>query len=190
MAKYDPERHHRRSVRFQGYDYTQNGAYFVTMCIHNRECLFGEIRDDGIMRLNECGEIVQDEWLRTEIIRREVELDVFLVMPNHFHAIVVIMGDVGTDKQDRAHSRAPLQTPSSATLYRPPKSLGSLIAGFKAAVTKGINVLRDTPGAPVWQRSYFDRIIRDEKSLNLARQYIENNPAKWADDRENPVNVN
>jgi REP element-mobilizing transposase RayT len=180
MPKYDPERHRRRSVRLDGYDYSQDGAYFVTICAHERECLFGDILGQGMMHLSKYGLIVQEEWLRTADLRREVELDAFVVMPNHFHGIVVF-ANVG------AQGLAPLQTPPP-TLYRPAKSLGSLVGGFKAAVTKRINQLRDTPQAPVWQRSYYDRIIRDVKSLNLARHYIEHNPVRWAEDQENPQN--
>jgi REP element-mobilizing transposase RayT len=184
MTKYNPDKHHRRSVRLQGYDYAQNGAYFVTICAYNREYVFGEIVGET-MRLNASGEIVQEEWLRTPLIRPEVELDIFVVMPNHFHGIVVIRDDVVG-----AHGRAPLQpTVQSGSLHRAPKSLSSLMAGFKSAATKHINELRDTPGAPVWQRSFYDRIIRNEEGLNKARQYIENNPARWAYDEENPLNI-
>ncbi len=132
------------------------------------------------------GEIVHDEWLLTAIIRPSIELDAFIVMPNHFHAILVITDADGVG----AHGCAPLQTPHSTSLYRPPKSLGSIVAGFKSTVTKRANQLRDTSGAPLWQRSFYDRIIRDEQSLNKARQYIIANPAQWPLDRENPLNVN
>ncbi len=181
--KYDSDAHHRRSTRLPDYDYTQNGVYFVTVCAHGRECLFGDVGEDGVVRLNDYGAVVQEEWLRTEIVRAEVELGVFVVMPNHFHGIVVIH-DVG------AHGRAPLQNPSPTdvkTLQRQPRSLGSLVAGFKSIVTKRINTLRDTPGAVVWQRNYYEHIIRDERDLNQASDYILCNPARWAEDRENPA---
>lgn len=87
--RYDPDKHHRRSIRLHGYDYAQAGAYFVTICTQNRECLFGDI-EDGEMRLNDYGRVVEEEWLRTATIRREVELDAFIVMPNHVHGIIVI----------------------------------------------------------------------------------------------------
>ena len=183
MTKYNPDKHHRHSVRLQGHDYAQNGAYFVTICGHDRECLFGDIVGET-MQLNAWGEIAQEEWLRTPLIRKEVELDLFIVMPNHFHGIVVIRDDVG------AHGGAPLQpTLQSGSLQRAPKSLSSLMAGFKSATTKRVNMLRDMPGAPVWQRSFYDRIIRNEEAMNKARQYIENNPARWAYDEENPLNI-
>ena len=189
---YDPERHHRRSIRLAGYDYTQAGAYFVTLVTHQRECLFGEIVD-GEMLLNEIGRIVRDEWFRSAEIRREIALDPdeFVVMPNHIHGIVWIcnMGDdvgshgVGADGVGAdgvgAHGRAPLPG------QRLPRSLSSFIAGFKSAVTKRINEYRGTPGVPVWQRNYFEHIIRDDGELERIRQYIMNNPALWKEDREN-----
>ena len=170
--------HHRRSIRLKDYDYTQNGAYVVTICTHGRESLFGDIVD-GEMRLNDFGRIVEEEWWRTETIRPEIELDAFVVMPNHIHGIIVIIdgGDVG------AHGRAPLQKPGVA--YRPPRSLGSFVAGFKSAVTKRINAQRDTPNAPVWQRNFYEQVIRNEFTLNEFRGYIVTNPGRWADDREN-----
>jgi putative transposase len=123
---YNPDLQHRRSIRLQGYDYAQAGAYFVTICTFQRQSLFGDVIG-GEVRLNEYGQIVAAEWSRTSLIRREVALDTYVVMPNHLHAIVVLTNAVG------AHGRAPLH---STTPHRPPKSLGALIAGFKSAVTK------------------------------------------------------
>ncbi len=180
--KYDPDKHHRSSIRLHGYDYAQAGAYFVTICTQGRICLFGDVVDGG-MRLNDYGQTVQSEWLRTATIRSEVELDVFQVMPNHFHGIVVITseatGIVGASVG--AHGRAPLR--------RAPKSLGALIAGFKSASTKRINEMRGTPGTPVWQRNYYEHVIRNSNELDGIRQYIPDNPAKWSEDVENPQNI-
>jgi putative transposase len=164
----------RRAMRLQGYDYAQAGAYFVTLCTHNRDCLFGDIVD-GRPRLGEFGAIVAEEWSRSTDIRREIELDEWVVMPNHLHAIVVITA------AGKAHGRAPLHPRA--------RSLSSLVAGFKAATTKRINARRGTPGEPVWQRNYSDHIIRNEKSLDAIRQYIQENPLRWADDDENPANL-
>lgn len=165
----------RHSLRLPEYDYAQNGAYFVTICAWQKERLFGEIRD-GVMELNGYGEIVRDEWLRTPTIRQEIQLDEFVIMPNHFHAIVMInkKPTVG------AHGRAPLRDG-----HRQPQSLGSMVAGFKSICTKRINELRNNPGFPVWQRNYHERIIRNERSLNAIRQYILSNPANWGLDPEN-----
>lgn len=183
--KFNPGDHHRHSIRLPDYDYTQNGAYFVTLCVHQRQCLFGDISDDGKVHLNEYGTVVQKEWLRTETIRPEVELGEFVVMPNHFHAIVIIR-DVG------AHGCAPLQnapSDNSSSLKRQPRSLGSLVAGFKSITTKRINILRSTASAPVWQRNYYEHVIRNARDFSAICAYILNNPARWMFDRENPAAV-
>ncbi len=180
MSPYDPQRHHRRPIRLKGYEYTQPGAYFITICAHERAHLFGRVVD-GKMVLNEFGEIVREEWFRSADIRAEIELhpDEFVVMPNHIHGIVWIVDNaVATGPNVGAHGRAPL--------HRPPQSLPSLIAGFKSAVTARINQMRGTPGAPVWQRNYYEHIIRTERALNAIRQYICDNPLRWHLDSYNP----
>ena len=169
----------RRSLRLKGYDYSQAGAYFVTICTQNRACLFGHIAD-GQMVLNEYGKIVRDEWLKSSEIRNEIELDEFVVMPNHFHGIAWIVG-----VHEKCHN-AVLGAHGRAPLRREPRSLGSLTAGFKSAVTKRINEIRRTPGVKLWQRNYYEHVIRDENELNSVREYIINNPAQWDTDRENP----
>ena len=164
--------HRRRSIRLKGYDYSQAGAYFVTMCTHNRDMLFGEIAEDTMV-LNNTGHIVADEWLKSAQIRAEIELDAWVVMPNHIHGIVVI---IDLERGWPSASSGPS-----------PRSLGALVAGFKSAVTKRINADRNTSGKPVWQRNYYEHIIRNETSLNQIRQYIADNPSRWSDDRENYV---
>ena len=179
--KYDPAKHHRRSIRLKGYDYSQAGFYFVTICCHQRQRLFGKIVN-GAIQLNKYGEIVEDEWLKSSIIRQEIELDEYVVMPNHFHGIVII-NPVGVN------CRSPL--PSSAIPTHPsmkPRSLSSIMAGFKSAVTKKINIIRHAPGTPVWQRNYYEHIIRNERALNNIRQYIINNPLSWHQDQLHPNN--
>jgi len=99
--KFDPEKHHRRSIRLKGYDYSKPGAYYVTICVHDRECLFGDIMD-GEMHLNAYGKIVQTEWLESSEIRNEIELDAYQIMPNHFHGIVFIQNSaMNHDRGDR-----------------------------------------------------------------------------------------
>jgi REP element-mobilizing transposase RayT len=200
---FNPDTHHRNSIRLKEYDYSQAGAYFVTICAWQRECLFGDIVDGGMV-LNDVGRVVADEWERTPDIRPNVELDVYAVMPNHFHAIIIIHSTVGAHcmrpdvmrpecngtnhdgahvgalPQNRAHVGAPLRRQSG--------SIGSVVAGFKSATTKRINHHRTTPGCPVWQRNYYERVIRDERELACASEYIVNNPIKWELDKENPVN--
>ncbi len=180
--RFDPDKQHRQSILLRGYDYSQAGAYFITVCTQGRECLFGEIID-GNMRLNGYGRVVGDEWLRSTEIRREIELDEWVVMPNHIHAIIAIINHRRGDRPV-APTRENIQ---SHRLRGPrPKSISALLAGFKSAVTKQINQIRRTPSVPVWQRNYYEHVIRNEHELTRIRQYIANNPAQWALDRENP----
>ena len=168
----DSIKHHRRSIRLKHYDYSQPGAYFITMCTFNKECILGNVINGGTL-LNEFGRIVETEWLKSGQIRKNVELVEYIVMPNHFHGILVI------------DSRGVL--PYAPTQFRlPSQTVGAIIRGFKSAVTKQVNQLRNTPGKPVWQRNYYEHIIRNEGELNNIREYILNNPLRWEYDRENP----
>jgi REP element-mobilizing transposase RayT len=181
----DPSEHRRRSIRLQGYDYSWDGAYFVTVCAQNRVCLFGDVVD-GEMRLNDAGKIVRNEWLRTGDIRSNVELDVFVVMPNHFHAIVCLSNEPRRGDRLVAPTIRDTVAPTMTGPTGPtPGSIGAILAGFKSITTKRINEMRNTPSAPVWQRNYYEHIIRDGESLNKIREYIVNNPMQWAFDREN-----
>lgn len=167
----------------------------MTICSHEQQCLFGEI-SGGEMHMNAWGEIVRDEWLRTPTMRPNVELDEYVMMPNHFHGIIVINATndncVGADcvrpihgaEKCGAHVGAPVQPIQG--LRRKSGSLGSIIAGFKSAATKRINEVRKTPGAPVWHRNFYEHVIRNEKDLELIREYIANNPRKWDEDENNP----
>src|SRR3990167_873930 len=174
-----PEKHFRRSIRLKEYDYARNGAYFVTVCAYNHQCLFGEIVN-GEMQLRKFGQIVYDEWLQTAQLRSNVVLDVFIVMPNHFHTILIINND------DDGRGLLPY---APATFRSPSQTVGAIVRGFKSTATKKINEMRNTPGLEVWQRNYYEHIIRNENQRNLIRQYIVNNPLKWGFDRENPANV-
>lgn len=173
--RFNPDVHHRRSIRLQGYDYAQAGAYFVTICTQDRECSFGNIVD-GKMRLNNLGEVVAESWQWLAIRYRHVELDEWIVMPNHFHGILVIVNEC------RSGSRT---APTTDVGKRKP--LGRLIGAFKTVSTKRINELRCTPAIPVWQRDFHEHIIRDEDELSRIRAYIINNPLQWEMDRENPA---
>ncbi|MCS6938245.1 MAG: transposase [Roseiflexus sp.] len=266
MPSYDPARHHRRSIRLPGYDYTQPGAYFVTIVTHCRTHVFGEVVD-GDMRLNAWGDIVRDEWFKTAQIRPYVQLrdDEFVVMPNHIHGIIWIVGDhmVGARRRraptpdiptradhipeipTRADHIPDIPTRADHTPDIPtradhipeiptradhipeipacadhipeipacadhtpeilacadhipeihtmeqfgkpvPGSIPTILRSFKSAVTKRINKLCSTPGAPIWQRNYYEHIIRHERALNAIRHYITDNPRRWHLDRENP----
>jgi putative transposase len=172
--KTNVEKHRRHSIRLPEYDYRQAGAYFITAVAHGRAALFGEIAS-GEARLSEFGKIVEDEWRKSSIIRREINLDVFVIMPNHIHGVVNII-DAGVG----ATGRSPLRSGP------PPRSLGAFVAGFKSAVTKRVNDLRHTPGLPVWQRNYYEHVVRNDEELLRIREYVLNNPVDWDNDRENP----
>lgn len=175
---FNPDIHHRRSIRLRHYDYSQAGAYFITLCTQKRECLFGVVADDGV-RLNDIGRMVQDIWDALPGHYPRVELDCFVVMPNHIHGIVVLNG-VG------ARFIAPeFVAPSLGAMKRAP-TVSEIIRAFKARCTHGINQLRKIQGTSIWQRNYYEHIIRSESSLQETREYIANNPAQWANDRENP----
>ena len=181
---YDPERHHRRSIRLKGYDYSQAGAYFVTVCTHDRACVFGDVVD-GEMRLNEYGAIVKDEWLRTDTLRENVVIDEYIIMPNHIHGIVIIMGD-GRGTLQRA-STGPIRAthrvaPTARGLIS--NSIGAIIGQFKSIVTKDVRKMGFRYFK--WQRNYYEHVIRNEDKLNRTREYVLNNPLQWQFDRENP----
>ncbi|MDB9537993.1 transposase [Dolichospermum planctonicum CS-1226] len=196
---YNPDIHKRQSIRLKGYDYSQSGLYFITICCYQRECLFGNIINSQII-LNNFGQFIKEEWLKSAEIRKEIEFDDFVIMPNHFHGIVIINQEINSDfmKNDvdfqdnnvGANCRSPL---GQIQLSRPkismkPKSISSLIAGFKSATTKKINIIRNTPQNPVWQRNYYDHIIRNDESLARIREYVQNNPLSWENDQLHPNN--
>jgi putative transposase len=183
-VKYDPDKHKRRSIRLKGYDYSAAGLYFITLCTYQRECLFGKIAD-GVMRLNALGQIVADEWLRSLEIRQEIEFDEWIVMPNHLHGIVAIKTIADLSDGVGANGRSPLRGVAPSMK---PRSLSSLVAGFKSATTKHINIHRNAPGTPVWQRNYYEHIIRNDPSLQTIQTYIYNNPKSWQTDRLHPSN--
>ena len=170
--KHDPDRHHRRSIRLKGHDYAQPGAYFVTVCTRERECLLGDVVD-GEMRLNEYGIVVHEEWLKTAELRQNVEIEACTVMPNHLHGIVVITNGKGTAR------RAPTERFGKPVA----DSIPTIMRAFKSASTKHINVIRRTPGIPVWLRNYYEHIIRSDEELKAIRQYILSNPANWTADK-------
>jgi len=272
--RFDPERHRRRSMRLKGYDYSQAGAYFVTICTQGRACLFGEVVD-GEMRLNDAGRMVVAEWERLPALFPNVVLDAFVVMPNHIHGIVILT-DPADDATDGATAigatiggattgRAatggattggattrvapttagddatpvgaglvpaqsgaglvpalstmaeddatpvgaglvPAQSgaglvpvpstpaPSTPALSTPAPTLGDVIGAFKSRVTveyiRGVKTFGWTPfDRRLWQRNYYEHIIRNEETLNCIRRYIAENPIRWAFDRENPFAV-
>jgi REP element-mobilizing transposase RayT len=229
--------HHRRSIRLQGYDYAQAGAYFVTICTQNRECFWGKVVD-GEMVLNDAGQMVKAVWDSLPSRFPFIELDQFCVMPNHVHGIVVLTGHRSAqghhpphapgDHQDRPYNPAGEQSKGRGascirptTSHHPPtgdhqdrpyatvratgdhkdrlyKAHGTLegtvarvIQAFKSiTIYEYIMGVRHHEWRPfegrLWQRNYYEHIIRNEDSLNRIREYIATNPLRWELDRENP----
>jgi REP element-mobilizing transposase RayT len=163
----------------KNYNYSQAGAYFVTICSQGRECLLGEIVDNSIS-LSQYGEIVEQVWRQIPQHFPFVTPDAAVIMPNHFHGIIVIDQESWPVQQD-SHDLAPKQNSKKPTL-------GQIIAYFKYQSTKLINIMRDLTGVKFWQRSYYEHIIRSEASLARLRSYIEQNPQKWQHDQLHPQN--
>ncbi|MBA3873429.1 MAG: transposase [Anaerolineae bacterium] len=176
------ERTARKLPRLAGYDYAQNGAYFVTICTHNREMLFGEIVD-GNMQLNNAGEIVLTCWNDLAKHYTQAEYDAFVIMPNHVHAIVVLVEDGRVSDPSLRGAFRPTPTSPQPSPTKP-HGLPQIIGSFKSFSARRINEKRDMSGVAVWQGSYYDHIIRDEADLNIRRQYILNNPSRWQEDVE------
>jgi REP element-mobilizing transposase RayT len=180
----DAQRLHRRSIRLRGYDYTQAGAYFVTVCTWQRECVLGRIEDRTLIP-SEWGRIVDECWRALPPHFPNVALDAFAIMPNHVHGIIVIRDDPNNDgRRGEAFLKSRNASPLQGTQ---PGSLGAILQNFKSVSTRKINQIRDTPGLPMWQRNYYEHIIRDERELKSIREYIVNNPIRWETDVENPA---
>jgi len=195
---YEPQKHHRHSIRLKGYDYRKPSAYFVTLCIRNRDCLLGEIIQ-GNMHLSPFGQIVENEWYRTAVVRPNVELDAFIIMPNHLHGIIFLTDkyytslratrqelSVGLSDWQQVYSTGTTTTQKRQVKGAVSCSLGAIIGQFKSLSTKRVNRIRQTRYVPLWQRDFYDHIIHRETSLNAIRKYIVENPLRWTDDPENP----
>ncbi len=179
--------YHRRSIRWKGYDYSSDGLYFVTICTKDRRHFFGKVAN-GQLILSEYGQIVATEWLNTVNVRpNDVILHEFVVMPNHFHAIVEICRGhtTKTSTSNTPSCRGVSHTPScelrgvcDTPLRSPSKTLGAIVRGFKSTVSKKI-------GFSVWQRNYHEHIIRNSDDYATISNYIRENPARWEEDRFN-----
>jgi putative transposase len=261
--KYDLDKHHRRSIRLKGYDYTATGLYFITICAYQRDCLFGEIIN-GEMRLNDLRQRVHACWQRLPFHFSNLELDAFVIMPNHIHGILVLTQLPLSDNQSSPPRRGAAldRNPPPLTDHLPPNatpgsdhkiqadaafgressditgafsepgmafgressdmtgesepgvafgressdiakdrlpnaaplrgvvagSVGAMVLNFKSVTTRLGNRMRRSPGSPMWQRNYYEHIIRDEKSLQFIRQYIHHNPMSWQHDQLHPGN--
>lgn len=157
--------HNRHSIRLKGYDYSQSGYYFITICTKDSIEYFGEICN-GKMLLNQYGEMAKSLWLYLPEYFQQCHLDIFIIMPDHFHGIVVI-----NKPKCRGRVTLPLQNKHT--------TLGQIIGYYKYQTTKSINEIKNTIGKPLWHRNYYERIIRNEIELYNTRQYILNNPVKW-----------
>ena len=190
MNGYIPDIHNgdRHSIRLIDYDYTNAGAYFVTICTQNKGCLLGKTIN-GVIEPSEIGKIACGYWLKIPEHCVNVTLDEFVVMPNHLHGIIIV------EDTCRGEVSSPLfttnETPGKGEVTPPLQkyTLGQIVAYFKYQTTKQINKFRSAYGVPFWQRNYYEHIIRNEKELTEIREYIINNPLKWELDRENPENI-
>ena len=183
----------RRATRLRDYDYSQPGAYFVTICVQHRKCLFGTIID-GKMQLNEIGQIVVECWKRIPQHFPSVELGESVIMPNHMHGIIAwgITETRTPHPRENHNRRGEVTSPDNTNPNRRGEvtspALGKVIAYFKYQSTKHINQHRNMAGTRVWQRNYHDHIIRDDPDLQRLRQYMQNNPMKWELDQLHPDN--
>jgi REP element-mobilizing transposase RayT len=192
---YNPHLHNRNTIRLQGYNYAQHGAYFITICTHNKEPVFGEIKS-GIMIPSHLGEIAYNQWLQLPQRFTNINLGAFVIMPNHIHGIIIIeemdpsrRGEAGDNK----HSIKPKITlsPASPTLPNEdslphgtiPGSISAIIQNYKSSTSRKINMLLRTKNKTTWQRNYYEHIIRDDNDYDRIVEYIENNPSCWSDDR-------
>jgi putative transposase len=198
----DRDARRRRSIRLAGYDYARGGAYFVTICTYQRKCHFGEVVD-GEMRLNDLGRIVEEEWLRTPTVRPNVLLDAYVIMPNHLHGIIVIdesavisiHASVAAEQEATTRSNSAAKStlthaldPATPVrgLHSPRRTLGSIVRGFKAVTTRRSVEGGGALAGPLWQRNFYEHIIRNDADMARIRHYIQINPSRWEDDRDHP----
>ncbi|MBN1373513.1 MAG: hypothetical protein JW987_16365 [Anaerolineaceae bacterium] len=190
------EQRRRHSIRLKEYDYASAGAYFVTLVTHGRECLFGEIREDEVV-LNPTGKMICQEWERLSSRFSEVELDEFVIMPNHVHGIIMIkekdteptslQEGAAPGLKDSDPGRTSLRPYGAAGAAGAAGSLGAIVRAFKSAAVLRFNRMRFASGKPLWQRNYYEHIVRDEKDLQRIRLYIRDNPLRWSLDENNPT---
>jgi REP element-mobilizing transposase RayT len=187
VSKFDPQKHHRRSIRLPGYDYTGAGGYYVTIVAHNRTCLFGEIVN-GEMSLNNLGQIAKREWARLPKRFKHVELGVYVIMPNRIHGIILIDDSRrGTaDFANTTHTQDLRRAPTQEHFGKPVSgSIPTIIRSYKSAVALRIHYAQPNDDSPIWQRNYYEHVIRNTDDANRIHTYIESNPANWDIDKEN-----
>jgi putative transposase len=175
----------RKSIRLDDYDYSSQGFYFITICCFEKRSIFGEIINNE-MTLNSNGKIALDEWFKTEVLRPNIKLHEFIVMPNHIHGIINIVHPVGASCCSPAFTKTTTRANSSSPLRGPSQTIGAIVRGYKAAVTVNINKFRNTPRQHVWQRNYHEHIIKNDESHVRIADYIVNNACTWGSDSINP----
>jgi putative transposase len=180
----------RKLTRLANYDYSRDGMYFVTVCSKNRKCLFGEIINEEMI-LSDAGKILKNIWLGLPNHYVNAKLDEYIIMPNHFHCILEIISPVGTGFKPVPGDES---IPENRAGFKPAPTkhhpLSEIIRGLKTFSSKLINQKYNTPGNIIWQRSFYDRIIRNESELNRIREYIFLNPSNWETDRNYSGNFN
>jgi putative transposase len=203
--KYDPKIHKRRTIRLKGFDYSGDGMYHIVIRTKNGVCVFGKV-DVGEMKLSPSGEIAKKCWKEIPEHFRNVELDQYVVMPNHIHGIVVIKalvraihespipesspGSGGSPIPEEVFHTSPPESPiPETTLERRRMLIPKIVGRFKMNSAKEINGLQGTSGTPFWQRGYYEHVIREGKDLDRIRQYILDNPANWTNDENFPENI-
>jgi putative transposase len=190
------KKHPRKSIRLSEYDYSFPNWYYITICTHEKRNLFGNVKN-GKMILNKFGNVVEEEWIQTKELRKYVDLDYYVIMPNHLHGIIIIeqsIEDVGatrriepTDLRSRGELNSPTRNDSGRIQYAPTKinlkspshTLGAIVRGFKSSATKRLREISGNSDLKIWQRNYYEHIIRNEIDLQNIRQYITLNPLKW-----------
>jgi REP element-mobilizing transposase RayT len=180
---YEPRIHDRRTIRLSGWDYSAGGAYFVTLCTDRRAQLFGDIVD-GHMRLDAVGTIVADSWRWLTSQYPYVTLDEWCIMPNHLHGILVLAGRGGSRTAPTGDETLVAMSDGGDTATTR-KTVGRLIGAFKTVSTKQINRMRHTPGTVVWQRNFWEHIVRDDGEIDRIRIYIRDNEVNLASDDMN-----
>ncbi len=184
--KYTPNKHHRKSIRLKGYDYSQSGLYFVTICCQNMLCLFGKIENETMI-LNDSGKIANNCWLDIPNHFPNVILHNHIIMPNHVHGIIELTEttvgakNISPTNTPNINTRAKHFSPLQSTPKGTSKTIGSIVRGFKIGVTKWIR--QNTNIYDVWQRNYYEHIIRNDKSYETISEYIINNPINWRKDK-------
>ena len=184
--KFDPQTHHRRSIRLDGYDYTQAGAYFVTISAWQRECLFGEVVE-GEMRLNTAGKIANEQWVKLGRRFTGGDFSLYVIMPNHVHGIIVLDGasrGAGEEFQCQDSFNPPLRPYVNPHVV--PGSLGAIVRAYKASVSFRIHAMQGYDETPIWQRNYYEHIIRDDADFHRIAEYIQDNPRRWTQDQLHP----